>query len=677
MFEKKTDKLIVLGVDGFDPRLAKYFMAKGSMPALKQFTEKGAARDDLMLLGAMPTVTPPMWTTLATGAYPITHGITAFFSQHPDKLDTCVYALDSRVCKAEPLWNVTVESGLKTLVWHWPGSSWPPTSDSDLLHVVDGTQPTAINLGTASVDYDILGLADESIAGILFHAHNAPKDGVNGCVITDLEEVVQDQKSTSRDTDAAEAIMRGEKEFRSLVMSEEETEINTLAEVATDVCNTPIMPASGWVKNVGDAKEFTILTSNGYVHRPCLILKNEKGIYDHIEIYTSKKEDTPIAVVYPNELKNDIVDTVLHKDKKIKANRQMVIFELAEDGSRIRYWLSKAYDIHSDMVWHPTSIYEDIVNNVGHVPPVCLLGAKDSEHVEKAILKSWDVYCDWQADVLTRYMDNEQYNVIFSHLHNIDAVGHLFWHYAKHDDSWGNDEKFYQRAFEYIYKQTDRYFSRFLKYLDEGWTIILTSDHGLITEVNHPPVLTEGTVSIPVMKELGYTVLKRDEDGNDLREIDWSKTTAIAVRGGHIYINLKGRNSTGIVEEKDKYELEAQIISDLYNYRDPHTGKRVVSVALRNRDAAILGLGGDQCGDIIFFMEEGFNIIHMDSLSTQRGYFHTSVSPFFIAAGAGIKANTKVNRYIRQVDVAPTIAALIGVRPPAESEGSVVHQILS
>lgn len=25
MFEKKTDKLIVLGVDGFDPRLAKYF----------------------------------------------------------------------------------------------------------------------------------------------------------------------------------------------------------------------------------------------------------------------------------------------------------------------------------------------------------------------------------------------------------------------------------------------------------------------------------------------------------------------------------------------------------------------------------------------------------------------------------------------------------------------------
>ena len=28
---------------------------------------KGSCREDLVLLGANPTVTPPMWTTLATG----------------------------------------------------------------------------------------------------------------------------------------------------------------------------------------------------------------------------------------------------------------------------------------------------------------------------------------------------------------------------------------------------------------------------------------------------------------------------------------------------------------------------------------------------------------------------------------------------------------------------------
>ena len=83
------------------------------MPNLQSFVKQGACREDLVLLGGVPTVTPPMWTTLATGAYPNTHGITAFFNQHPDKLDTAVYALDSRSCKAEPLWNVFAEAGKK------------------------------------------------------------------------------------------------------------------------------------------------------------------------------------------------------------------------------------------------------------------------------------------------------------------------------------------------------------------------------------------------------------------------------------------------------------------------------------------------------------------------------------------------------------------------------------
>ena len=70
-----TDKLLVLGVDGMDPRWAKRMVDEGKMPHLKELMERGACRDDLMLLGANPTITPPMWATLGTGAYPMTHGI--------------------------------------------------------------------------------------------------------------------------------------------------------------------------------------------------------------------------------------------------------------------------------------------------------------------------------------------------------------------------------------------------------------------------------------------------------------------------------------------------------------------------------------------------------------------------------------------------------------------------
>lgn len=114
MTRKKTDKVLVLGIDGMDPRLSKYYMEQGYMPNLKTLLERGSARDDLMLLGAVPTITPPMWTTLATGAYPMTHGITDFWRQDPECLDTLNYAIDSRLCKAEQLWNVTAEAGKKT-----------------------------------------------------------------------------------------------------------------------------------------------------------------------------------------------------------------------------------------------------------------------------------------------------------------------------------------------------------------------------------------------------------------------------------------------------------------------------------------------------------------------------------------------------------------------------------
>ena len=91
-----ADKILVLGIDGMDPRKTRTFVDEGLMPHTKALIERGAQRQDLVLLGGVPTITPPMWTTLATGATPATHGITCFWGQDLEKLDTLVYNLDSR-----------------------------------------------------------------------------------------------------------------------------------------------------------------------------------------------------------------------------------------------------------------------------------------------------------------------------------------------------------------------------------------------------------------------------------------------------------------------------------------------------------------------------------------------------------------------------------------------------
>ena len=179
------------------------------------------------------------------------------------------------------------------------------------------------------------------------------------------------------------------------------------------------------------------------------------------------------------------------------------------------------------------------------------------------------------------------------------------------------------------------------------------------------------------MKELGYTVLKTDENGNEIKEIDWSKTRAVQTRANSIYVNLKGRDTHGIVDPADKYELEEQIITDLYGYKDKKTGKRIVALALHNKDAVLLGMGGEHAADIVFMLHESFNFDHGESMSTACGHNDTSVSPIFVAAGPGVKPGYQIKGYVREVDVAPTAAVLLGVNIPAQAEGAPAYQIFT
>lgn len=236
----------------------------------------------------------------------------------------------------------------------------------------------------------------------------------------------------------------------------------------------------------------------------------------------------------------------------------------------------------------------------------------------------------------------------------------------------------YNQLFKEVYIQTDDYIGKFLHLLDEGWTILIVSDHGQVCPEHDVQLLGDPSgINATIMHELGFTALKTDAEGNLLKEVDWQNTKAVACRANNIYLNLKGKTEHGIVDPADQYELEEEIMTALYGYRDEKTNRRVISLALRNKDAVLLGYGGSECGDICIWLAEGYNRDHGDSLSTFFGHGDTSVSPIFMAAGPGIKVGCVTDRIIRQVDVAPTIAILGGVRMPAQCESAPIYQILS
>ena len=365
-------------------------------------------------------------------------------------------------------------------------------------------------------------------------------------------------------------------------------------------------------------------------------MKDTDGKYSKIALYKSKKDIEPFVVLEKGMMKGQIYDKAVSTDGEHKdASYNMKLLEIKEDGSHIEVFISHGIDMHADYIFQPKELFYELTENVGHIAPGSVIGNHDPKIVTDCMLDVWNLAAKWQSDAIHYMIEKKGVEAIFSHFHNVDMQEHRFIRFMSEGDKEYKEEfgagpvERYQKFLEDVYVQTDNYLGEFLHLIDEGWTIIITSDHAQVCPPHRSPMIGDMSVNIGVMEELGYTVLKQDASGKKLAEMDWEKTKAVACRECNIYINLKGRDPHGIVDPADKYELEEQIMTDLYGYRDKKTGKRIIALALRNKDAVLLGYGGPECGDICYWIAEGYNIDHADGLSTTYGDCETSLSPIF------------------------------------------------
>ena len=694
-----TDKLLMLGIDGMDPRFTKRMIAEGKMPNTKKLMEMGSCRDDLMLLGAVPTITPPMWATLGTGCYPMTHGIMDYNLSGDDKEITYA-AFYSTFLKVQPLWNITAEAGKKTLVWHWPGGAWPPTIDNENLITVDGSSPGAVCAFSSARDFDTVFIASTKAQKPSYMPMAVRNSKLEGDEKLSYLGIPQ---QSSRSAEAKELLQKYYDEYvenlgvegytvpgsfvtNAIQFEDADKEFSgrglmwDLADFPTSASISPIFPPQGWGFEVpADSKEFVMLTGMGKVVRFGLILKNADGKYDRVAMYADKAKDEPIKVLENDVFTPYVMDVFPRQDGTMEnVHRTFRALEIAEDGSYVRIWASRGMSCEDDSVWTPKSLFKEITDKFGQVVPTSQMTGNDPEMILKCNHPQWELSARWQSKCMHYMIEEHGVEVIFSHYHGPDLEGHNYMKYLKERDTSKITEA---QALEYAaatYSLTDEYIGSFMHLIDDGWTIIVFSDHAQICPEGEAHVIGESCgICVDPLASMGYTVMKKDENGNSLPEVDWSKTRAVQTRSNSIYINLKGRDPHGIVDPADKYELEEQIITDLYGYKDPKTGHRIVSMALHNKDAVLLGLGGPIGSDIVFFVHDDYCYDHGNGLSTACGHNNTTLSPIFLAAGPGIKQNYRTDRYIREVDVAPTAAVLLGVDIPEQCEGAPAYQILS
>lgn len=440
-------------------------------------------------------------------------------------------------------------------------------------------------------------------------------------------------------------------------------QMDHLADGSVCVGYSPMTEPSGWAEDVPEgAKEFTMQLFFSKMQRPCLLLKNEQGVYDRVAFYTSKDQAEPNAVLL-NDVMTQVPDVGINVStrKPTKLYRNMRIMELPEDGSIVKIWCSDAIDIVNDSVFYPKSLHDELYAKFGYPAPTSLIGCHDMNLLQKCAHEQWRQAAKWQADCLIYMMEEHNVDVIFSHYHGPDLQGHEYMKYMKQRETSPQPEAVIQKQAEETYKLCDDYIGRFIPYIEKGYVVNVFSDHGLICrqEEKHHNIGDGYGMNNGLLVKLGYTALTTDEKGHVA--IDWVNTRAVQQRCNSIYINLKGRDRYGIVDPADKYELEEQIITDLYAYKDEKTGHRVISFALHNKDAVLLGVGGPDAADIIFCVHEDYNYDHGESLPTAQGYAYTSTSPIYLIAGPGVKENYRTPMYIREVDVAPTAAVLLGV----------------
>lgn len=74
-------KVAVIGLDCALPALIEKHIAEGHLPTFKKLIEGGMIADNCLV--PYPTITPPNWASIATGAWPGTHGITDFHVHLP------------------------------------------------------------------------------------------------------------------------------------------------------------------------------------------------------------------------------------------------------------------------------------------------------------------------------------------------------------------------------------------------------------------------------------------------------------------------------------------------------------------------------------------------------------------------------------------------------------------
>jgi len=326
-------------------------------------------------------------------------------------------------------------------------------------------------------------------------------------------------------------------------------------------------------------------------------------------------------------------------------------------------------------ITHPPELLDELEKNLGEkllldIPPDFRDKNKDE------LLESAYKVTKQHFSTMKYLLKNKEWDFFFTIAGTSDRLNHMFWRdmdpeHRKHDPN----SKFKYTLLNY-YKYIDKELGEMISMLDKDTKIIVLSDHGIMrmhTRVN----LTDWLI-----KE-GYLVLKQPLTGKTKFSpslVDWRKTKVFAIGAyeGQIFVNLKGREPEGIVEEQEYEKLLDELSEKLKKI--PGDDDSELNTKCFKKSDHIKGAQEHIAPDMIVYFDDlqygcnnsliGNTKLH--SLETAKGSddaCHSKKGIFII------KNNRHNEGYIGEIDsldVTPTILNELGFAVPQELKGKVI-----
>ena len=621
---KKPNKAIIIGLDApIVPRLYR-FCKEGHLPTINRlFVEQGVWAKNCLV--PLPTVTPPNWAAIATGAWPSTVGVTEFNVRVPgDPLDKWHAPFFSDDIRAETIYEAIAREGKKSILLNYP-STWPAKVEDS---IVIGGNSLHINQWTCRGMPLIAEQPAEGTPPAMLIAYDDPgfysTEQIRGARVLEFHEA---------------------------------TGWKNLPEAGNLLC-AEIRLRLGSEPRPGRASLYKIEPKSLYI-----LIKDGKAL-------VCEKEDAATAMAALAEGQwSPRLETVLQTEKGPKrATFRMKLLKFSPDTSKFQLYISNIAAVDG---WsHPESIANEIVSEEGL--PGCggygWIGYQRGWFGLDLTVELEDMENKFFADTAAYLLKNKPWNLYMMHAHTADHMYHTISNALDSPDPAARQP--FEEAELAIYKSIDRMCAKIFGCADEETIMAMVSDHG--AKPTTRPFRIE-----QILEQGGFIV--RDENGM----VNWSKTRAFPGQtvmmpraSTHIYINVKGREPDGIVNPGDEYRnVQEEIINYLYNYTEPTSGKKPVVLALRKEDARIIGIYGDWVGDVIYSVSGEFLGQHNPQLPTTT-YGMGDLHGLFVLSGPNIKKGIELERTVWIQDLVPTICYLTGWPVPAQAEGAVIYQAM-